>query len=55
MIEPRGEKYKFGYRTIEQLEKKKTGTPTERLIAALVEAKSLTFPGLLTMTALKKK
>ena len=54
MIEPRGEKYKFGYRTIQQLEKKKTGTPTERVTAALVEAKCLTLPGLLTMTALEE-
>lgn len=52
VIEPRGEKYKFGYRTIEQLEKKKVGTPEERLTAALVEAKSLTLPELIKRTAL---
>lgn len=52
VIEPRGEKYKFGYRTIEQLEKKKVGTPTERVTAALVEGKSLSLNDLLTMTAL---
>ena len=41
VIEPRGEKYKFGYRTIEQLEQKKAGTPQERITAALVEEKCL--------------
>ena len=55
VIEPRGEKYKFGYRTIEQLEKKKVGTPTERIIAALVEGKSLTLTELVTITALEKE
>ncbi|WP_428908491.1 selenocysteine-specific translation elongation factor [Niallia sp. Krafla_26] len=52
VIEPRGEKYKFGYRTIEELEKKKVGTPTERVTAALVEEKSLSLSELLTITAL---
>lgn len=52
VIEPRGEKYKFGYRTIQQLEKKKVGTPTERVTAALVEEKCLSLSELLTMTAL---
>ena len=39
VIEPRGEKYRFGDRTIEELEKKKVGTPKERITAALVEGK----------------
>ncbi|WP_338469336.1 selenocysteine-specific translation elongation factor [Niallia sp. XMNu-256] len=52
VIEPRGEKYKFGYRTIEQLGKKKVGSPVERITAALVEAKTLTLSELITITAL---
>lgn len=52
VIEPRGEKYKFGYRTIKELEKKKVGTPTERVTAALVEGKSLSLTDILKMTAL---
>ncbi|MBB6445369.1 selenocysteine-specific translation elongation factor [Bacillus benzoevorans] len=52
VIEPRGEKYKFGYRTIEQLEQKKEGTPKERITAALVEEKSLTLPELIKTTSL---
>ena len=55
VIEPRGEKYKFGYRTIQQLEKKKVGTPAERITAALVEGKSLTLMELVTITALEKE
>ena len=55
VIEPRGEKYKFGYRTIEELEKKKVGTPTERVTAALVEGKSLSLTDILTMTALDEQ
>lgn len=52
VIEPRGEKYKFGYRTIEQLEQKKAGTPKERITAALVEEKSLSLPELMKTTSL---
>lgn len=55
VIEPRGEKYKFGYRTIEQLEQKKVGTPRERITAALVEAKSLSLPELIKRTALDEE
>lgn len=55
VIEPRGEKYKFGYRTIEQLEQKKAGTPQERITAALVEEKSLTLPELMKTTSLDEE
>ncbi|WP_338452244.1 selenocysteine-specific translation elongation factor [Niallia oryzisoli] len=55
VIEPRGEKYKFGYRTIEQLEQKKVGTAKERIIAALVEAKSLSLHELIKRTSLSEE
>ncbi|CAM3998129.1 selenocysteine-specific translation elongation factor [Mesobacillus thioparans] len=52
VIDPRGNKYRFGQQTIEELEKKKAGTPIERMIAALYEAKSLTVEELIKRTAL---
>lgn len=52
VIDPRGEKYRFGVQTIEELEKKKVGTPKERIIAALTEGKSLGLPELIKRTAL---
>lgn len=55
VIDPRGEKYRFGLQTIEELEKKKEGTPKERLIAALTEEKSLPMPELIKRTALDEE
>ena len=52
MIDPRANKYRFGNETIEELEKKKVGTPRERIIAALMEAKSLMLTELIKRTAL---
>ncbi len=52
VIDPRGNKYRFGNQTIEELEKKKAGTPKERITAALVEAKSLPLTELIKRTAL---
>lgn len=52
VIDPRGNKYRFGNQTIEELEKKKVGTPKERITAALMEAKSLPFTELIKRTAL---
>ncbi|MFE8695031.1 selenocysteine-specific translation elongation factor [Cytobacillus sp. FJAT-53684] len=52
VINPSGEKYRFGHQTVEELAKKKEGTPKERAIAALFEVKSLTFIELLTRTSL---
>ncbi len=52
VIDPRGEKYRFGNKTVEELEKKREGTPKERIMAALSEAKSLTLSELLTRTSL---
>ncbi|MEH7415280.1 selenocysteine-specific translation elongation factor [Neobacillus drentensis] len=52
VIDPRANKYRFGNETIEELEKKKVGSPKERLMAALMEAKSLTLNELIKRTAL---
>ncbi|WP_082686835.1 selenocysteine-specific translation elongation factor [Bacillus sp. FJAT-27445] len=52
VIDPRGNKYRFGNETIEELEKKKVGKPKERIAAALYEAKSLGFTELIKRTAL---
>ena len=52
VIDPRGNKYRFGEKTIAELEKKKVGTPIERVSAALYEAKSLSFVELIKHTAL---
>ncbi|RDU38784.1 selenocysteine-specific translation elongation factor [Neobacillus piezotolerans] len=52
VIDPRGNKYRFGNETIEELEKKKAGKPKERIAAALYEAKSLGFNELIKRTAL---
>ncbi|WP_074433108.1 selenocysteine-specific translation elongation factor [Neobacillus dielmonensis] len=52
VIDPRGNKYRFGSQTIDELEKKKEGSPKERVTAALLEAKSLTVNELIKRTAL---
>ncbi|MFO1444913.1 selenocysteine-specific translation elongation factor [Bacillus sp. Bva_UNVM-123] len=52
VIDPRGEKYRFGHKTVEELEKKKEGTPKERIMAALSESKSLTLNELIKRTSL---
>ncbi|HAQ06418.1 MAG TPA: selenocysteine-specific translation elongation factor, partial [Bacillus bacterium] len=55
VIDPRGNKYRFGQQTIEELEKKKVGTPIERINAALYEAKSLDIAELIKRTALDEE
>lgn len=55
VIDPRGNKYRFGGKTIEELEKKKVGTPVERLTAALYEAKSLTIDELIKRTSIEEE
>ncbi|MEH7178435.1 selenocysteine-specific translation elongation factor [Neobacillus vireti] len=55
VIDPRGNKYRFGNQTIEELEKKKEGTPKERITAAIFEAKSLTVSELIKHTALDEE
>jgi selenocysteine-specific elongation factor len=52
VIDPRGQRYRFGEETIEELEKKKVGSPKERITAALYEAKSLPLNELIKRTAL---
>lgn len=52
VIDPRGSKYRFGDQTIGELEKKKVGSPKERITAALLEAKSLPLGELIKRTAL---
>lgn len=52
VIDPRGNKYRFGNQTIEELEKKKAGSPKERITAAIFEAKSLPLGELIKHTAL---
>lgn len=55
VIDPRGDKYRFGQKTVEELEKKKEGTPVERITAALYEAKSLSLTELIKRTALDEE
>lgn len=55
VIDPRGNKYRFGLQTIEELEKKKVGTPVERITATLYEAKSLPLSELIKRTALDEQ
>ncbi|WP_144550042.1 selenocysteine-specific translation elongation factor [Bacillus sp. X1(2014)] len=52
VIDPRGDKYRFGNQTIEELEKKKVGSPKERITAALMEAKCLPLDELIKRTSL---
>ena len=54
VIDPRGERYRFGLKTIEELEKKKEGTPKERIISALLEEKSLSIEELIKRTSLDR-
>ncbi|WP_081954325.1 selenocysteine-specific translation elongation factor [Neobacillus niacini] len=55
VIDPRGNKYRFGNQTIEDLEKKKVGSPKERITAAIFETKSLTLGELIKRTALDEE
>ncbi|MBY0120570.1 selenocysteine-specific translation elongation factor [Bacillus sp. S/N-304-OC-R1] len=55
VIDPKGEKYRFGLETVEDLEKKKEGTPKERIIAALLAAKSLSVQEIVKRTSLSEQ
>lgn len=55
VIDPKGEKYRFGHQTVEELAKKKEGSPAERITAALIEAKSLSIDELIKRTSLDKE
>ncbi len=52
VIDPNGEKYRFGLKTIEELSKKKEGSPKDRIMAALTEGKSLSLSEIMTRTSL---
>ncbi|WP_409305642.1 selenocysteine-specific translation elongation factor [Peribacillus sp. SCS-155] len=51
VIDPAGAKYRFGERTIEELEKKREGTPEERVMETLVKFKGLSEKELLSRTS----
>jgi selenocysteine-specific elongation factor len=55
VIDPRGNKYRFGNQTIEELEKKKVGSPKERVSSVLFEAKSLPMNELIKRSALDEE
>jgi selenocysteine-specific elongation factor len=55
VIDPIGNKYRFGEKTIEELEKKKVGTPLERLTSVLLEEKSLSLNELIKRTSLDEE
>jgi selenocysteine-specific elongation factor len=55
VIDPRGNKYRFGNQTIEELEKKKVGSPKERVTSVLIEAKSLSINELIKRSALDEE
>ncbi|WP_034263247.1 selenocysteine-specific translation elongation factor [Bacillus sp. J33] len=55
VIDPNGEKYRFGLQTIEDLNKKKEGSPKDRMIAALAEGKSLSLPEIMAKTSLDEQ
>ncbi|MDQ0220504.1 selenocysteine-specific translation elongation factor [Peribacillus cavernae] len=52
VIDPQGDKYRFGMKTIEELARKKEGKPEERIISAMVESKGLSITELMTRTSL---
>ncbi|RFU60537.1 selenocysteine-specific translation elongation factor [Peribacillus glennii] len=54
VIDPMGDKYRFGTKTIEELAKKKAGNPKERIISALMEEKGLSIQDLIKRTSLNE-
>ncbi|PAE26620.1 selenocysteine-specific translation elongation factor [Bacillus sp. 7894-2] len=52
VIDPNGEKYRFGQKTIEDLSRKKEGTPKDRIKAALSEEKVLSLSEITAKTSL---
>ncbi|MBU9712392.1 selenocysteine-specific translation elongation factor [Evansella tamaricis] len=55
VIDPKGEKYKFGPATMEMLSRKREGTPGERMIDVLKKEKGLRKQELLKETALEER
>lgn len=54
VIDPRGKKHRFGEKTILELEQKKQGSPFERVVDVLIEAKSLTIQEIIRRTSLEE-
>ncbi|WP_108669289.1 selenocysteine-specific translation elongation factor [Peribacillus acanthi] len=54
VIDPNGQKYRFGNKTLEALEKKKLGTPLDRAIDALLQNKALSMQEWLLHTSLSE-
>jgi selenocysteine-specific elongation factor len=54
VVDPNGQKYKFGQATTEMLHKKKEGTPAQRIIDLLVDKKYIHKKELLQHTSLKE-
>lgn len=54
IIDPAGEKYRFGEMTIQMLKQKKEGTPEERIIESLRDWKVLSIEKLIKETSLNK-
>ncbi|WP_075980679.1 selenocysteine-specific translation elongation factor [Bacillus massilinigeriensis] len=52
VIDPSGEKHRFGQNTVEELQKKKEGTAKERIVSLLLEEKSMNLAELSKKTAL---
>ncbi|CAH0346021.1 selenocysteine-specific translation elongation factor [Bacillus sp. CECT 9360] len=52
VIDPRGDKYRFGMKTIDELARKKEGKPEERIVSALMVSKGLSINELITRTSL---
>jgi selenocysteine-specific elongation factor len=52
VIDPNGEKYRFGQKTIEDLSRKKEGTPKDRIKAAMSEEMVLTPSQIISKTSL---
>ncbi|MBM6618320.1 selenocysteine-specific translation elongation factor [Bacillus suaedaesalsae] len=55
VLDPHGQKYRFGEETIQMLHNKKEGTPTQRVIDILKEKKYLPKKELLQLTSLKEE
>lgn len=53
VIDPAGDKYKFGNKTIEILEKKKEGKPTDRILSVLEEYKAVSLQDMEKRTSIE--
>lgn len=52
VIDPKGDKYRFGMKTIDELARKKEGSPQDRITSAIMEAKGLSISELMKRTSL---